>query len=114
MKVIFTLPKKLSGGAAAPSFWPREPLAYVEWYTRFLTKADDSHLMYTLRKAPARTDGLPQGKIVPLSRIRQSCHLAPWFPSTVPDAWTTDTVLDLADKFHLNNWSGLYAYQTLW
>ncbi|KAH9914851.1 uncharacterized protein B0H18DRAFT_886508, partial [Fomitopsis serialis] len=36
VKVIFKLPNKLStvrGSSPAPSWWPKGPLAYVEWFT---------------------------------------------------------------------------------
>ena len=121
VKVIFTLPRKLSeayGGQPAPSFWPRAPLVYIEWYSRFTPTADPVHLMYVLSKPPPRADGLPPGTIIPLSQIRQSCHLSPVFPSgahgQVPQAWSSDNVLDIADRFYLNNWAGVYGYQTLW
>ena len=121
VKVIFTLPKRFSasqGGGPTPIWWPQEPLAYVEWYTRFTREADPTHLMYVLSKPAIRADGLPQGAVIPVSQIRQSCQLIPTIPhgpkSTVPDEWTTDTVLDVAMRFYLNNWASLYSYQTLW
>ncbi|KAH9907686.1 uncharacterized protein B0H18DRAFT_898035 [Fomitopsis serialis] len=121
MKVIFALPRKLpvvQGGGSAPPWWPRGPLAYVEWYTRFAPAADSSHLMYSVKKPPSSSNGLSQGKIIPLSQIRQSCQLTPIFPSgpcgTVPDSWSSENMLEMASTFYVNNWGGLYAYQTLW
>ncbi|KAH9916351.1 uncharacterized protein B0H18DRAFT_884910 [Fomitopsis serialis] len=121
VKIIFTLPKKLpvsQGGGPAPAWWPQEPLAYVEWYNRFARAPDLVHLMYAVGKAPRRADGLPQGKIIPLSQVRQSCHLIPHYPvgsqGAVPVDWTSENVLEKAASFHLNNWGGTYAYQTLW
>ena len=121
VKVIFTLPKKLSeaqGGRAAPLWWPKGPLAYVEWYSRFTHAPDPTHLMYSVSKPALRADGLPHGAIIPLDQIRQSCHLIPAFPDgprgEVPRSWTSHNVLDLAQRFYLNNWAGIYAYQTLW
>ena len=74
--------------------------------------------MYTVKKQPPAANGVPQGKIVPLSQIRQSCQLIPAFPSgargTVPMDWTPENVLDKAAKLLLNNMAGTYAYQTLW
>ena len=121
VKVIFKLPKAMpasQGGGPSPEWWPKEPLAYIEWYTRFTKSADPTHLMYSLGKPPIRSDNLPQGAVIPLSRVRQSCQLVPAFPDgsqgTVPDEWTSDNVLDEASKFYVNNWGGMYAYQTLW
>ena len=118
---MFKLPRKLpqiQGGQAAPAWWPTGPLAYVEWYTKFTPTADLAHLMYTVKKQPPAANGVLQGKIVPLSQIRQSCQLIPAFPSgargTVPMDWTSENVLDKAAKLHLNNMAGTYAYQTLW
>ncbi|KAG0695235.1 hypothetical protein DFH29DRAFT_763476, partial [Suillus ampliporus] len=37
LKVIFRLPTKLYGSWTAPSTWPSEPLAYVEWFTKLKT-----------------------------------------------------------------------------
>ncbi|KAH9905081.1 uncharacterized protein B0H18DRAFT_899304, partial [Fomitopsis serialis] len=118
VKVIFTLPKTVSasnGRSPAPAWWPEGPLAYVEWYTRFSGAADATHLMYSVSKPPSTADGLPPGKIVPFSQIRQSCQLIPSFPDgTVPADWTTENTLDKASKMYVNNWAGLYAYQTIW
>ena len=106
------------GGGAAPEYWPKGPLAYIEWYTRFLPSADATHMMYTLRKPALCGNGTPQASIIPLAQIRQSCQLSPVFPGgargTVPPSWESDNVLDCADSFHVNNWSGMYAYQTIW
>lgn len=121
VKVLFKLPRVLpqnQGGRSAPAWWPTGPLAYVEWYTKFAAAADPTHLMYTVRKQPPATNGLPQGKIVPLSQIRQSCQLIPSFPGgvngAVPLEWTSENALDNAAKLLLNNMAGQYAYQTLW
>ena len=107
----------------APEEWAREgALAYVEWYGKLGSTANPVHMMYEVRKLPLRTDGTPAGEIIPLSMIRQSCQLIPRFPkptkervvATVPTDWTSDSVLDKAQKFLLNNWASKYSYQTLW
>lgn len=119
--MIFALPKQIPavfGGGAAPGYWPKGPLAYIEWYSCFPSAADVTHMMYTLRKPPLRSNGLPQVSIIPLAQIRQSCQLAPIFPGgtrgVVPPGWESDSVLECADSFHINNWAGMYAYQTMW
>ncbi|EPS92724.1 hypothetical protein FOMPIDRAFT_1137398, partial [Fomitopsis schrenkii] len=121
VKVLFKLPRLLpqnQGGGPAPAWWPSGPLAYIEWYTKFAPTADPTHLMYTVKKQPLAANGLPQGKIVSLSQIRQSCQLTPSFPGgvhgAVPLEWTSENVLDEATKLFLNNMAGPYAYQTLW
>ncbi|KAF5346217.1 hypothetical protein D9757_014049 [Collybiopsis confluens] len=44
LRVIFKLPLTITGRTGfeepAPSFWPKEPLAYVTWYTHFKQTAD--------------------------------------------------------------------------
>ncbi|EPS96422.1 hypothetical protein FOMPIDRAFT_1130436 [Fomitopsis schrenkii] len=119
--VIFALPKQFPavfGGGTAPGYWPKGPLAYIEWYSRFPSAADVTHMMYTLRKPPLRSNGLPQASIVPLAQIHRTCQLAPVFPGgargVVPPRWESDSVLDCADSFHVNNWAGMYTYQTIW
>lgn len=98
----------------------------MEWFAKLPMQADPIHMMYDVKKMPLHTDGTPPGAIVPLSTIRQSCQLIPHFPKpthaqlknstfcSIPTDWTTDTVLDKASHFVLNNWASKYAYQTLW
>ena len=128
VKVIFTLPQTIYAHGSlneinAPAEWKGQgPLAYVEWYANLPASADPVHMMYEVRKLPLRVDGTPAGEIIPLSIIRQSCQLIPHFPrptrgstiSTIPSDWTSDSVLDKAQRFLLNNWATKYAYQTLW
>ena len=43
--VIFELPKHLDvglGSQAAPNAWPKEPLAYVEWYGALRSLPDEN------------------------------------------------------------------------
>ncbi|KAI0734917.1 hypothetical protein C8Q72DRAFT_915016, partial [Fomitopsis betulina] len=128
VKVIFKLPDTIYEHGSlnemhAPEEWATQgPLAYVEWYANLPASADPVHMMYEVRKLPLCTDGTPAGEIIPLSMIRQSCQLIPRFPkptkervvATVPTDWTSDSVLDKAQKFLLNNWASKYSYQTLW
>ncbi|KAH9911069.1 uncharacterized protein B0H18DRAFT_893607, partial [Fomitopsis serialis] len=129
LRVIFQLPKTIRDPTTnldmeAPEEWAQEgPLAYVEWYGKLGSTANPVHMMYDVNKLPLPSNGKPQGDVVPLSSIRQSCQLIPRFPGpsssdslkrSVPDDWKSDTVLDCASKFVLNNWSSKYAYQTIW
>ena len=103
------------GAIDAPTYWPKEPLAYVEWYTPLASTADEDHKMYQVKKAPFRRGGSPPCEIVSLSSIHQSYQLIPCFGSVeVPIAWTSGTVLDHCSKFWLNSWSSKYSYQSLW
>ena len=120
VKVIFKLPTTLNDPRTlqplpAPANWAAAgPLAYVEWYSKLSSIADPVHMMYSVHKPPLRSNSNPVGGIVPISMIRQSCHLAPSFPEHVPADWNTHNVLDKASRFLLNNSASKYAYQTLW
>lgn len=112
MRVIFRLPKTIDT-LAAPQNWPKEPLAYVEWYSELPPTAQKHHMMYRVRKMQGPS-GFPPANIIPLSSIRQSCMLFPNFNSKVDRSWTTDNVLDKCTSFHVNNWLNLYTYKTVW
>jgi hypothetical protein len=114
VRVIFTLPEEvqsITGARPAPRNWPKEPLVYIEWYSK-LEKAANSRngMMYLIKKDNDKV----QGTILRLSNIRQSCMLFPTFPSSVPAHWKTDNILDSASSFYINNWLSKYSYQTIW
>ena len=120
IKVIFTFPQQIieehSGNTTFTNL-PQEFLAYVEWYTKLQSTAEKNHLMYKISKPPPHADGSLPGAIVPLSDIRQTCQLFPKFiqgGSLEELEWRSETVLDQATTFYVNNWSSLYAYQTIW
>jgi hypothetical protein len=113
---MFRLPETIKAGNAfegkSPATWPKVPLAYIEWYAPLLPNPDKYHGMYTVRKQMTKE---PQYSIIPISNIRQSCMLIPNFGKSWPkEEWTSDTVLDKANSFLLNNWQSLFAYQSLW
>lgn len=112
LRVIFRLPQTTLAGPS-PAIWPRNALAYVEWYTPLKRTAESDHNMYSIR-IQRRDDGTPAGSVIPLSSIRQSCMLFPVYGRSVPIAWTSNTVLDQCSSFLVNNWSSMYAYQTIW
>lgn len=73
-----------------------------------------AHGMYKVKRSLSG-DGSVNGAIIPLSNIRQSCHLFPKFDNN--DAlcqWSASTALDTATSFYVNNWLNSYAYQTIW
>jgi len=118
LKVIFVLPKLLQvpgGHIPAPSVWPKEPLAYIEWYTRQSGVANGVHGMYQISKPKPDNYGRYPGEIIPLSNIRQSCMLFPVFKGHQEEVdWVPSNVLDKADKFLVNPWLNHYSYQTIW
>jgi hypothetical protein len=118
MKVIFTLPGTLQAPGytkAAPSYWPTTPLAYMEWFTPQGPVANKTHSMYKISKA-FDSQGRPQGTIIPISNIRQSCMLFPIFPKNqrIPGDWHPNNILDKVESFLISNWLNKYSYQTLW
>jgi hypothetical protein len=117
VRVVFCLPKSIQRPGflmPLPAYLPQNPLAYVEWYTRQGQAANATHGMYTISRA-YDTNGQPQGSVIPLSSIRQSCMLIPVFPNSSEEFnWMADDVLDKADRFMINNWSSKYAYQTIY
>ncbi|KAJ8521820.1 hypothetical protein ONZ45_g1539 [Pleurotus djamor] len=117
VKVIFKLPETLEfpNGLQfpAPEHWPKGPLAYVEWYN-LSTVPDPQTLFYTAQQPLENTPGA----IVHLSQIRQTCMLTPKFGHF---SWTSlqgvdsENVLDFPGRpYLLNNFSSLYAYQSIW
>jgi len=96
----------------SPATWPKETLAYVEWYQPLQPNPDMNHGMYIVRKPNSAS---AQCDIIPITNIRQGCMLIPNFGKDSPERnWKSDTVLDVASSFLLNNWQSLYAYQSLW
>jgi hypothetical protein len=115
LRVIFTLPEILRNFHTAPTTWPSEHLAYVEWY-KISDRPGTHHNMYIVSKPHPLPNNILPGDIIPLRAIRQSCQL---IPLTGPNAtwsrsWTTSNVLDECSSFLLNNWTSKYAYQTIW
>ncbi|KAJ8453591.1 hypothetical protein ONZ45_g19653 [Pleurotus djamor] len=118
VKVIFKIPDTISMGGRVfdrPPVWPSEPLAYVEWYERSSSPHSRS-LFYTVRQPQELKE--VKASVVYLSQIRQSCMLTPRFGDP---SWkdlskvTTNNVLDfLGRPYYLNNFSSMYAYQSLW
>lgn len=120
--MIFRLPPQLKLIAThttlAPLYWPRDPLAYIEWFTApMLTVAQQKHHnMATVQCSLAQVDGFSQWSIIPLSNIHQSCMLAPNFSNTSVHnqaSWTSSNILDVAPSFLVNNWASVYTYRTI-
>ncbi|KAF9064711.1 hypothetical protein BDP27DRAFT_1230085 [Rhodocollybia butyracea] len=119
LRVIFQLPekvKRLGQGFGileepAPSNWPRTPLAYITWFSHFKSGPDSKNGMCHVK--PSALNGIPQGGIISLSDIRQSCMLVPssneWSRS-----WISDNILDECPSFFVNNFQSKYTYQTIY
>lgn len=115
LRVIFRLPTTVvSAGfpTQAPQGWPKEVLAYVTWYTRFPNTPDDATLMYRIEPA-VDSMNVPQGSVVFLSDIRQSCMLVP-SKSTWDSSWSSVNILDKCSSFFVNNLQSKYSYQTIY
>ena len=118
VKVIFTLPKVMDtrfGPQEPPDFWPKTPLAFIEWYAPTpSTPLTKNGTMYHIKK-PQPLQGRPPGCVIPISNIRESCMLFPSFPQgSSPLDWTTNNVLDRCDSFLINNWLSKRSYQSIW
>lgn len=115
LKIIFRLPEIVNRDGfmtSAPSNWPRYPLAYVTWFTRFKASPDPHIGMYQVE--PAKDSrGQAQSTIISLTDIRQSCMLTP-SRATWNKTWKTETVLDECQSFFVNNLQSKYTYYTIY
>jgi hypothetical protein len=112
LRVLFRLPQ-VAFGVTVPQRWPGDVLAYVELYPK-AAAADATHSMCAIRRTPQGAKNW-KGKIIPLCNIRQVCQLIPAFGTQeVNRGWNSDSVLDESKDFYLNNWKGVYSYQTIW
>jgi hypothetical protein len=111
LRVIFKLPHEV-GTFPVPSFWPKEPLAYIEWYTELKSLPNSqSHLFYLVQRLESQP-----GIVLPLSEIRQACMLAPDFSDLPLSDPSLDThrILDKCSNFYINNFASKLCYSTLW
>ena len=100
MRVIFTLPAGVDGLST-------EPLAYIEWFTKF-TMPDASHRMFKLNRS--LEDGERVASVVPVSMIRRSARLFPKFGPVVPEEWSSNNVLEKCTTFYLNPFTDKHMY----
>jgi hypothetical protein len=120
IKVIFTFPQQTieeQSQEAMIAHLPPEPFTYIEWFTKLQPAGEQNHLMYRISKPAHNANGILPGAIISLTDIWQSCQLIPRFTHSgfsEEEEWRSETVLDQANIFYINNWSGLYAYQTIW
>ncbi|KDQ06449.1 hypothetical protein BOTBODRAFT_121523 [Botryobasidium botryosum FD-172 SS1] len=100
VRVIFTLPKKISSSFFPGSETPVH-LAYVEWFSPFLAP-DEYHGMYKVTRS-CESD-LRLSSIVPVSKIIRSVHLFPQFGPVTNRDWTTFDVLENCTAFYYNKY----------
>ncbi|KAF9058791.1 hypothetical protein BDP27DRAFT_1240267, partial [Rhodocollybia butyracea] len=121
LRVIFRLPnvvKRLGQRSEedAPPNWPKAetPLAYVTWFSQFKSVLDSKNGMYRVQPSVSASNGTPQGEIIPLSDIRQSCMLVPSSSDWEGNGWTSDNILDKCPAFFVNNFQSKYTYQMIY
>jgi len=121
LRIILKLPKVIPHLQLinVPS-WPKEPLAYVEWYQLSHSPGWHHNMYSVVSLKPAlrnsRIFQVTPGAVVPLKAIRQPCQLIPLehIGDNWPTDWVSTAVLGQCSTFLLNNWSSKYAYQTIW
>ena len=87
-------------------------LAYVEWYTPFSDAPERHHLLYKI--SPLRDkEGGHICSVIPLENIRRSVHLFPKFGSSVPQAWTSSSILDVCRTFYVNSFTDRHLYRII-
>ena len=53
MQVIFKLADTIDAGVGqqdAPTYWPKTPLAYIEWYKPLQSQSDATNDMFVVKK----------------------------------------------------------------
>ena len=100
IRVLFALPSSMDDVST-------EPLAYVEWFTKF-TSPDQNHRMFRLNRSLEGGERI--ASIVPVSTIRRSVQLFPKFGPTVPEGWSSNNVLENCTAFYLNPFTDRHMY----
>lgn len=108
---MFSLPSDKIDTLFPPNVPPPKHLAYVEWFTKFSQLPEASSGLYRVKKD--MVDGTSVASIVSLDAIKHSIHLYPKWGGAVPQAWTSETVLDLALSFLCNTLKDNHSYINL-
>ncbi|KAJ3884978.1 hypothetical protein GG344DRAFT_59913 [Lentinula edodes] len=109
VRVIFSLPEGKLHGLLPANMTPPKYLAYVEWFSRFPSRAESYTGLYRLKKQFNR-DGTPAASILPMETIKHSVHLYLKWGGTVPAAWTSENVLDKCQTFLLSPFRDTHMY----
>ena len=110
IRLIFKLPRG-AHDYHMPSVISPGHLAYVEWYSSFKESPEDDHLLYEVRKVTFENKAV--ASIIPLYNIVRSVHLFPKLPISLPEKWTSSTILDDCDIFYVNSFSDRHAFHTI-
>lgn len=99
VKAIFRLPETFGKHASA------DPLAYIEWFST-LDKVNTVLGMYEVSPWIRTHRGQPYraSSIIPLPNIIRSCHLIPQWGEQMDRSWTSESVLDQAQRFYVNTY----------
>lgn len=113
LRVIFRLPnvvKRLGQRSEedAPPNWPKAETPLAK------SVPDSKNGMYHVQPSVSASNGTPQGEIIPLSDIRQSCMLVPSSSDWEGNSWTSNNILDKCPAFFVNNFQSKYTYQTIY
>ncbi|KAL0575162.1 hypothetical protein V5O48_006805 [Marasmius crinis-equi] len=92
VRIIFKFPSELGT-------YP-EPLAFLDLFRPLTTNPSPDLLMHKV--AISTRSHQKVSVIVPLSHIKQTCHLIPVFGRQISPLWTSSTILDQASSFFLN------------
>ncbi|KAI0737726.1 hypothetical protein C8Q80DRAFT_1114756 [Daedaleopsis nitida] len=95
VRAIFNLPVECNPIALGV----RDPLVYVEWFTRFHS-VDEATGMYII--SHSTRNQRRQSAIIPITDIVRTVHLMPYAGRRVDRTWTSSTVLDRCTKFFVN------------
>ena len=110
VRVIFRLPNTAMHLFLAHRKPPRH-LAYVEWFSPFPAAPEPGYLMYKVTRTIR--DGQRIASILPVQSFRRSVHLFPKCGPSIPQDWTSSTVLDESPGFLVSPFSDRNAYATI-
>jgi hypothetical protein len=94
--LIFNLPPQFGVVAC--------PLAYIEWFTP-LGVPDHITGLYVVRRSTRRRQ--PNTELVSVDRLVRGCHLMAKTGRTMDRSWTSDSILQKATSFWVNNYINL-------
>ncbi|KAJ7736807.1 hypothetical protein B0H16DRAFT_1326346 [Mycena metata] len=112
VRVVFTLPPRLTKTILPSTIVPPKYLAYVEWFSGFKPQPEQHHSMYKVSRVIK--DGDRYASIIPVANIRRSIHLLPKFGPVAPLHWKSHNVLDECPVFFANPWTDRHIYATLY
>ncbi|KAI0819422.1 hypothetical protein BC628DRAFT_1423760 [Trametes gibbosa] len=109
--IVFTLPDKVRDHLFRPGHHPPRHLAYIEWFSKFLSSPDANLCMYKIKRLMGEAR---LASVLPVTLIERSVHLLPKWGGNVPDSWTTENVLDECLTFFVNPFKDAHTYYNLY